>query len=102
MNEQLTARQLIEWEVYDRIDPIGEHRGDFRMAVLASTLMNIALSAFGGGKGKPKPKFTSATDFIPKWGEKEKKETAQDVGEKVRNVFMNMVPKKRKRKRKKE
>lgn len=101
MNEQLTARQITEWEVYNRLDPIGEDRADFRMAVITSTIMNVALSFGSGGKGKPKPKYTTVSDFLPKWGE-DKEQSEQQISDKVRNVFMGMSPTRRRRKRNKE
>lgn len=93
MLEQLTAQQLAEWEAYNVLDPIGEHRDDARMGILASTFANIAASALGGKKGKTfKPE-----DFIPKWDGKGKS-TTQTVDQ-MRDVLMGMSSSKRVRKK---
>ena len=44
MLEQLTSSQVSEWMVYNRLDPIGEWRADYRIAVLCSTIANIGNS----------------------------------------------------------
>ena len=41
--EELTAFQLAEWEAFDTIDPIGNFRGDFRMANICATNTNLAI-----------------------------------------------------------
>ena len=53
------------------MDPIGEVRGDFRMAELASLITNIAIK---WAAGKKSSKLTEIIDFMPQWdgtGEKE-------------------------------
>lgn len=59
----LTSRQISEWEAYDRIDPVGEWREDFRMAFLSSLITNLAISIHG----KKGTKQTTLMDFMPKW-----------------------------------
>ena len=60
----MTSTQLSEWEAYDRLDPIGEWRGDFRMAKMASVMTNL----FNWAYGKPEEtKPSSANDFMPNW-----------------------------------
>ncbi len=44
--EQLTAAQLTEWEAYDELEPIGEQRADFRIALLCMVIKNLAISAW--------------------------------------------------------
>jgi hypothetical protein len=79
--EVLTSRQLSEWEAYDRIDPTGEWREDFRMAYLASLVTNLTISVHG----KKGAKHTEVTDFMPDWsGEKlhePKKQSAEEMKE---------------------
>lgn len=94
MNEQLTARQLAEWEAYNIIDPIGEERRDFNFAMLTSSITNIAISAFGGKKSS---KLTKIKDFMPKWGE-DGKATEQQSSEEMRNNLMSLIGGKRKKK----
>jgi hypothetical protein len=62
--DQLSAYELTEWEMYDRMDPIGESRADFRMAELASLMVNIAIKRSAGTKPV---KLTEITDFMPQW-----------------------------------
>jgi len=59
----LTSTQLTEWQAYDRLEPIGEERGDFRMAFLSALITNIVRKIWGT-KGC---KMTVPSDFIPEW-----------------------------------
>jgi len=61
----LTSRQISEWEAYDRLDPIGEWREDFRFAQLMSLLVNIVSRIFAK-KGQT-IKDVSPMDFMPDW-----------------------------------
>lgn len=40
--QELTARQLLEWQIYDQYEPISEHRADIRMGYLLSLLEFLA------------------------------------------------------------
>ena len=40
MLDRMSSRELAEWRAYDRMEPIGEPRADFRLAVLTSILAN--------------------------------------------------------------
>lgn len=53
---------MSEWEAYNRIEPIGELRGDLRIAQLTSTFYNFATS-FGSKNGRRK--VVKASDFMP-------------------------------------
>ncbi len=53
----------MEWEAYDRLDPIGEWRADFRMAKIISENVNVALSK----TGKKNIKLTAPGDYMPDW-----------------------------------
>ena len=91
MLDHLTSTQLSEWEAYDRLDPIGSWREDYRMASIQATLVNIhnAMNTKEGGT----PTQTSATDFLPIWDkvEREKlmeqKNEVQSVDEIKRNLM---------------
>lgn len=37
----MTPRELHEWTVYDRLEPIGGRRGDFQAALIATTIANV-------------------------------------------------------------
>lgn len=64
--EQLTSEQLSEWEAYDRLEPIGRQRDDYRTALLCSVVTNIARSVWH--KKGTKPKMTTINDFLLQWG----------------------------------
>jgi hypothetical protein len=59
----LSLKQIQEWEAYDKLDPIGTWREDFRMAYLSSTITNLAISVHG----KKGAKLTNTIDFMPDW-----------------------------------
>lgn len=67
----LTLEQLQEWEAYDKLDPVGTWRDDFRMAYLASLIQNIVLCLYP--KKGEKPKLTTPSDFMPVWDEELRK-----------------------------
>jgi len=66
--EKLTAYQLAEWEAYDRIDPIGTWRDDFRMAYLSTMMANLTIQVHG----KKGAKLLVPMDFMPEWDEQKK------------------------------
>ena len=59
----MTALQLAEWEAYDKLEPIGEWRADFRVSFLASLLTNLVIQTMG----KKGAKLTKIEDFIFDW-----------------------------------
>lgn len=78
--DQLTSNQISEWEAYDKLDPIGEWREDYRMAVLDSLIVNI-VSRLYAKKGHT-PKEITPTEFMPNWsGEKKiaKRQSIEDM-----------------------
>ena len=78
--EQLTSRQISEWEAYDTLDPIGSWRDEFRTARIESLLLNIVNHLFA--KDGTTPQLLEAIDFIPDWtGEREPKTKKQSVEE---------------------
>lgn len=73
----LSSRQISEWEAYDKIDPIGTWREDFRTAELVSLIVNIVSKLYA--KEGHTPKETTPLDFMPDWlGEKEKQGQSVD------------------------
>ena len=58
LSDRMTAREMAEWEILERIEPFGESRADYRMALAASQIVNIHL--------KPKDRKTAA-DFLLKF-----------------------------------
>ena len=61
--EELTGEQILEWEAFNRIQPIGARRFDFYHTYLMMSLHNIAVG-FSGNKTAKQFKFE---DFIPNW-----------------------------------
>lgn len=62
---------------YDSLDPVGETRGDFRMAHLSSLIVNLFKLRFG----KRSSKLTRPIDFMPKWGEDPQEANKQSLEE---------------------
>jgi len=92
----LNARQLSEWEAYDRIDPIGGFRLDYEAAAIQSQIQNIALAAWA--KKGHKPEFTTYKDFMPMWGIKEgEKETPVQSVEQMKEFLLAFATKHNKR-----
>jgi len=58
---RVDSRELAEWRAYERLEPFGEWRADYRAAIVASVMAN----AF---RGKESRAFTPE-DFMPKFGE---------------------------------
>ena len=76
---------MAEWYAYDRLDPIGEARDDFRMSYLASTITNLAISI----NGKKGAKLTNVKDFLLDWDVSKPKET-QSI-EDMKRVFAGIA-----------
>lgn len=55
---------------YDRLDPIGQWRGDARNAQLISIMVNLFLARYG----KKGVKDKQPIDFMPKWDPAEAKQ----------------------------
>lgn len=53
----MTAAELREWMAFDRVEPIGELRADFRAGLVAATVANVH-------RGRGRQAFTPA-DFMP-------------------------------------
>lgn len=99
MLNELTSVQLSEWEAYDRLDPIGEWRADFRTASLISKIVNIA-QAIWGEEGV---EMTVPLDFMPEWDKEDSIEPKkQQTVEEMKQVMLSMAGRQnRKIKRKK-
>jgi len=65
----LTGPQLAEWEAYDKIDPVGTWREDYRVAHLISTITNIARTIWHD-KEKGELKLTDPKEFMPQFQKK--------------------------------
>lgn len=40
---RMTARELVEWELLEKIEPFGEKRADYRAALIAQQIVNVAI-----------------------------------------------------------
>lgn len=87
MLDELTAEQLAEWEAFDKIDPIGDWRGDYHAALLSSVLTNLVIQVHG----KSGAKLTELMDFMPNW-DGEKTERGQSPSE-MKSILMALVKK---------
>lgn len=83
--DELTASELAEWEAYAGLEPLETTRADYRMAVLASIVVNIARAIYG----KKGAQMTSPEDFLPDWtGERQRK--GQSV-EEMKQVLLSIA-----------
>lgn len=89
MLSMMTAEQIAEWEAYDRLEPIGGFRQDYRFAQLCCLIVDIA-QAMAGKKGRRKK--TSPFDFMP-WGPKPDKGKAQKARtpEEIKQLFSSII-----------
>lgn len=103
MLDQLTSVQLSEWEAYDKLDPIGTWREDYRMAHICSLLANIH-NASNTKEGET-PLRTAPIDFMPVWDEAErdrieiisKKQSVEEIKSGLLAVFKGWTVKDGKR-----
>lgn len=91
--EQLTSVQLGEWEAYDRLDPIGTWRDDFRLAYLSSLITNLTLSVHG----KKGVKMTNPMDFMLDWDGTMKQEPKKQSVEEMKEILMQFAKTQNKR-----
>lgn len=68
----MPAQELVDWAAYYEIEPFGDWRADYRMAIQASLLANIHRNE----EKQPRP-FTPE-DFMPQFGVETAK-TPQDL-----------------------
>ena len=85
----MTSAQLSEWEAYDRLDPVGSWRDDFRTASLMAHIVNV-INALYAAKGAT-PKVSDPMDYMPNWdGEKrKKKQSVEEMKELLLGIAKN-------------
>ena len=76
----MSSREYAGWIAFDRIEPIGPHRQDLRIAQLCSLFANAHL---------PRAKRTTASDFMP-WGDYRNDRLITDV-EAQKNYFRSLA-----------
>ena len=62
----MTEEQLLEWQLYDQLDPVGEFRADYRLAHLSALIVNI-VNSMNNTKAR-KPKLITASEMMIEWG----------------------------------
>lgn len=81
---EVPAREQLDWQVLESIDPWGQKRDDARFAMLCSAVMNAAGARKANGE-----RFT-VSDFILKFEPKEQKQE-QQTPEQIESMFRMMV-----------
>lgn len=69
MLSKMDSREISEWMAYYSMDPFGEVRADYRMAMLCCLTANI-----NRGKGQP----SKISDYMPEFGPK-KPQTMEEM-----------------------
>jgi len=77
---RISSRELAEWAIFYQSEPFGEARADVRSAIIASVVAN------SNRDPKKRKKAFTIEDFIPKFGEQEKRQ--QGWEEQLQNVQM--------------
>jgi len=89
--KQLTAEQLTEWEIYNKIDPIGKWRDELSIATVCALITNTVRQLYT--KKGHKVEFTGPDDFMIKWGEVEdqKPEPKQQSPEEMAQILHGLA-----------
>jgi hypothetical protein len=89
MLEEMPFKQLLEWEAFDRLEPVGGLRGDWQTAAMCSTMMNIA-AARSGSKKRFRPQ-----DFLLEFSDEkaplEEIEPVRQTWQEMKMIGMMMV-----------
>lgn len=87
----MTSAQISEWEAYDRLDPIGTWRDDFRMASLAALMINITALTHRK-KSSDKPRMIEPIEVMPDWaGELQKRVSKIQSTEDMKQILLGLV-----------
>jgi outer membrane receptor for ferric coprogen and ferric-rhodotorulic acid len=73
MLSEISYETFAEWRAFDRIDPIGGKRGDWQVASVISTLLNLHMARLR------KRKTFSPEDFLLEWQEAARPVMERDV-----------------------
>jgi len=93
--DDLTSSQISEWIAYDRIDPVGKWRDDFRFAYLSSLITNLVIQI----NGKKGAKLTSTDDFMFIWDEVEREEKQGQSTDEMKQIFLSIAASKKRKKK---
>lgn len=84
----MNSYQIAEWEAFNFLDPIGDERQDIHMAILATTIFNLAVDIHG----KKGTKHREITDYMPNWGGDETDEgKGKQSVEEMKNILLSMA-----------
>lgn len=72
----------MEWEAYDRLDPIGSVRDDWLHAHLACLITNLAIAIHG----KKSARRSQPKDFLPNWSGERKKQTVAEMKQVLQRI----------------
>jgi hypothetical protein len=81
--DHLSSYQLSEWEAFDKLDPIGSWREDFRMSFIAAVLTNLTIAV----NGKKGAKLSVPLDFMPEWDSDGKGELKRQTPEEMKEIL---------------
>lgn len=82
----MSGDQLTEWEAFDRLEPVGGYKQDFRFAQLCD-LIHMLAYAIGGGKSVK----SKIQDFMPWWFLQYLKDVAKaSGGQSVEEIGKNL------------
>jgi hypothetical protein len=97
MLDALTAEQVLEWEAYNELEPIGEYRRDYMQGQLLALVSNLATALYGP-KNSTKPP-AEPEDFIP-WLEHTPKSdpSIARTPEEMKNLFQMLAKQQKERK----
>lgn len=82
MLNRITARELVEWQVFDQVHGLPDRRGDNAAGAIAATMVNIAPRKKGSARKALKP-----DDFF-KWLKPQK---APSTAEAMRGAWAEIV-----------
>lgn len=74
MLRELSWEELLEWKAFDDISPLGDRRGDWQAASIASVIRNNLLLQAGMGD-----KLTSPSDFLLEFKTQEERQEEKAV-----------------------
>lgn len=75
---------MSEWEVYDRIEPIGQW---YLMSYMASIITNLTISVYG----KSGAKFTAPMDFLPPMMREDFEEKKEQTIDDMKNILTSIA-----------
>lgn len=67
----MSSRELSEWQAYDRLEPIGDKRGDYQAALVAMVVTSVF-----GGKSSKAPRLE---DFLLQFDAEPKREQSPET-----------------------